>query len=75
MWAKSFGDAMCQAQTEILKAKILKAWGPMLDQAADGMMDTMGALWAEKVAEVRTAEAKSAFQQRLRDLWLQDKKK
>lgn len=75
MWGKSFGEAMCQAQTEILKAKILKAWGPMLDQAADAMMETMGALWAEKIAEVRTAEAKSAFQQRLRDLWLQDKKK
>ena len=75
MWGRSFGEAMCQAQTEILKAKILKAWGPMLDQAADGMMETMGVLWAEKIAEVRTAEAKSAFQQRLRDLWLQDKKK
>lgn len=75
MWAKAFGEAMYQAQTEILKAKILKAWGPMFDQAADAMMETMGALWAEKIAEVRTAEAKSAFQQRLRDLWLQDKKK
>lgn len=70
MWAESFGEAMCQAQTEILKA-----WGPMMDQAADAMMDTMSALWAEKIAQVRTAEAKAAFQQRLRDLWLQDKKK
>jgi hypothetical protein len=70
MWSKSFGEAMCQAQTEILKAKILKAWGPMLDQAGDAMIETMGALWAEKVAQVRTAEAKSAFQERLRDLWL-----
>lgn len=75
MWAKSFGEAMCQAQTELLKAKILKAYGPMMDQAADAMMETMGALWAEKIAEVRLAEAKSSFQSRLRDLWLQDKKK
>ena len=75
MWAKSFGEAMCQAQTEILEAKILKAWGPMMEQASDAMMETMGVLWAEKIAQVRTAEAKSAFQQRLRDLWLQDKKK
>ena len=74
-WAKSFGEAMCQTQTEILKAKIVKAWGPMMEQAADAMMETMGALWAEKIAQVRTAEAKSAFQDRLRDLWLQEKKK
>ena len=52
MWAKSFGEAMCQAQTEVLKAKILKAYGPMMDQAADAMMETMGALWAEKIAEI-----------------------
>ena len=74
-WAKSFGEAMCQAQTEILKAKILKAWGPMMDKEADAMMETMGTLWAGMIAQVRTAEAKSAFQQCLRDHWLQDKKK
>jgi hypothetical protein len=75
MWAKSFEKAMCEAQTEILKSKILKAWGEMMEQAADAMIETMGAVWAEKIAEVRAAEAKSAFQSRLRDLWLQDKKK
>jgi hypothetical protein len=74
MWAESFGTAMKQAQTEILKAKILKAWGPMLDQAANKMMETMGALWAVKIAEVRAAEAKQAFQKGLRDLWLEEKK-
>lgn len=75
MWAEAFGEAMCQAQTEILKAKILKAYGPMMDQAADAMMETMGALWQAKIAEIRTCEAKMAFKDRLRDLWLQDKKK
>ena len=75
MWASSFSQAMGQVQTEILKAKILKAWGPMFDQAADAMMETMSAVWAEKIAQVRVAEAKSAFQQRLRDLWFQEKKK
>lgn len=75
MWAQSFGEAMRQAQVDILKAKIVKAWGPMMDQAADGMLETMGALWQTKIAEIRTAEAKQSFQQRLRDLWLQDKKK
>src|SRR5688500_17446257 len=74
MWANSFGKAMCEAQTEILKAKILKAWGPMMEQAADAMMETMGAVWAEKIAHLRLAEAKSAFQDRLRDLWLEEKR-
>ncbi|HBR68049.1 MAG TPA: hypothetical protein DEA55_01600 [Rhodospirillaceae bacterium] len=75
MWANSFAQAMCQAQTEILKKKIVQAWGPMMEQAADGMMETMGALWAEKIAEIKVAEAKASFQQRLRNLWLDEKKK
>jgi hypothetical protein len=74
-WGKSFDDAMSQAQTEILKAKILKTWGPTLDQAGDAMIETMGAVWQGKIADIRSAEAKSSFGQRLRDLWLQDKKK
>jgi hypothetical protein len=75
MWSQSFGDAMRQAQTEVLKSKILKAWGPMLDEAADGLIETMGAVWQVKLAEVRVGAAKQAFQERLRDLWLQEPKK
>jgi hypothetical protein len=75
MWAKSFSQAMCQAQTEILKTKILKAWGPMMEQAADAMMETMGVLWQEKIAELRVAQSKEAFKERLQQLWLQGGKK
>ncbi len=75
LWTGSFGAAMKQAQTEILKAKILKAWGPMMEQAADNLLETMGAVWAAKIAEVKVAEAKQTFQQRLRDLMFQEKKK
>lgn len=74
-WQKSFCKAMGQAQTEILKAKILKAWGPMMDKVADALLETMGAVWQEKVAEVRAAEAKQAFKQKIHDAWLQESKK
>lgn len=75
MWGSSFGQAIKEAQVEVLKAKILKAWGPMLDQGADSLLETMSAVWASKQADIRVAEAKQAFQQRLRDLMLAEKKK
>lgn len=74
-WSEAFGHAMKAAQVELLKARILKAWGPMMEQAADAMIQTMGALWESKIAEIRTHEAREAFKQRLHDLWLSGGKK
>jgi hypothetical protein len=75
MWKGSFLQAMRQAQVDILKAKIQKAWGPMMDQAADALLESMGAFWQSKIAEVRAAEACQGFKEKLRDLWLEEKKK
>jgi hypothetical protein len=67
--------AMQQAQVEILKAKIIKAWGPMMDKAADALVQSMGAKWELMIAKVRAAEACDGFKQQIRDLWLEEKKK
>lgn len=74
-WSDSFTQAMKQAQVDLLKARILKAWGPVMEQSADAMLELMGTLWQTKIAEERTVAAKADFVNRLRDLWLQDKKK
>lgn len=74
MWNESFVQAMRQAQVEILKEKIKKAWGPLLDQSADAALESMGACWQSMIAEVRAAQAKETFKSKLRDLWLTAKK-
>ena len=75
MWKGSFMKAMQAAQVEVLKAKILKSHGPMLDQAADAFLEAAMACWQTQIAKVRAAEAKQGFQEKLRDLWLQGGKK
>lgn len=73
MWQASFMQAMRETQTEIIKAKIKKAWGPMMEQAADGVIASMEACWGSMIAEIKAAEANQEFKQKLRDLWLAEK--
>src|SRR5688572_20792060 len=71
----SFMQAMREAQVEILKPKILKAHGPMMEQAADAFLEAATACWQTQIAEVRKHEASESFKGKLRDLWLQAVKK
>jgi len=68
-WDGAFMQAMREAKVEILKGKILAAWGPMLEQGADGVIEAMEATWQSKIAAVRAHEAGQAFRAKLRDLW------
>ena len=70
MWACSFFEAMKAAQVEVLKAKIQKAWGPMMDKAADAALESMGVMWQSMLAQ---SKAKETFQEKLRNLWQQGK--
>ena len=75
MWRGSFFQAMREVQVEALKSRIQKQFGPMVDQAADALIESMGACWQSKIAEVRAAEAAHGFKEKLRDIWLQERKK
>ena len=66
MWAGSFFQAMQQVQIEILKPKIQKAFGPMMEKAANGTLDAMGAHWQSIVTK---AKAREDFKELLRNLW------
>ena len=66
---KTFRDAREEA-----KAKILKAWGPVIDKEADALIEAMGAKWEAMIAQVKAAEACNDFKGKIRDLWLQEKK-
>lgn len=66
MWAGAFFQAMNQVQVDILKAKIQKAWGPMMDKAADAAMESVGTVWQSSLAQVK---AKEDFREKLEKLW------
>ena len=53
MWTGAFFQAMHAAHVDILKSKIQKAWGPMLDKSADAVMEAMGAKWQSMLAEAK----------------------
>ena len=66
MWTGSFFKAMKAAQVETLKAKMLKAWGPKMDKAADAVIEAMGAHWQSMLAK---GKADETLRQRLSALW------
>jgi hypothetical protein len=73
LWKDSFFHAMKEVQVETLKAKILKAWGPMIDKEADALVKAMESKWEAMTAEVKAQEACDGFKHTLRDLWLNKK--
>jgi hypothetical protein len=75
MWKNSFHRAMTEAQVEILKAKIIKSHGPMLEQAADAFLEAAMACWQSQIAQLKKHQAAETFKGKLVDLWTQDKKK
>ena len=72
-WKDSFCQAMTAAQVDILKAKILKNHGPMLEQAADAFLEAAMACWQSQIAEVKKHQAGEAFKGKLVELWMQKK--
>jgi len=74
MWRHAFGEAMKQVQVDLLKARITKAWGPMMDASADALIASMGARWESMIADVKAQEACGEFNHKLHDLWLSAKK-
>jgi len=73
MWQGSFMHAMRAAQVEILKGKILAAHRPMMEQAADALLESMMACWQSQIAKVHAAKAKEEFKGKLFNLWTQGK--
>jgi hypothetical protein len=66
MWACSFMTAMKETQVELIKARVKKAWGPMMEKAADAMVEAMGEKWQGMVAQ---SKPKNDFKQKLWSLW------
>jgi hypothetical protein len=71
MWTGAFFQAMKQVQVELLKARIQKAWGPKMEQAADAVIEAMGVQWQSMIAQT---QAKADLGARLASLWQQGRK-
>lgn len=51
MWQKAFFCAMKETSKDILKEKIRKAWGPVLEKEADAVVEAMGVHWRSVLAQ------------------------
>lgn len=70
MWHTTFFQAMQAVQIDILKPKIQKAWGPMMEKAADAALEAIGTMWSSGLG---MAKAKADFRKKLEQLWLEKK--
>ena len=70
MWHGAFFQALQAVQVDILKPKIQKAWGPMMEKAADAALEAMGAMWSSGLGMTK---AKADFRKKLEQLWLEKK--
>jgi hypothetical protein len=57
MWQKAFFCAMKEASTDILKEKIRKAWGPVLEKEADAVVEAMGVHWRSILAQAQAQKS------------------
>jgi hypothetical protein len=71
MWHASFFQAMKAVQVDVLKAKIQKAWGAKMEQAADIILEAMGVKWQAMVAQ---AKSHADVREQLARLWQEGRK-
>ncbi len=71
LWLGSFYAAMKEAQADILKEKIKKAWGANMDKAADAVLEAAGICWSTTLAQ---AEAKQKLSEALAKIYREGKK-
>ena len=63
MWQSAFFVAMKEAKVDILKEKIRKTWGTMLDKGADATVEAMGIHWESVLSQ---AKAKMDLQENIK---------
>ena len=51
LWTCAFHQALKEAHVEVLKNKILKAWGSKMDKTADAVLEAMETCWKSSLAK------------------------
>ena len=65
-WNQSFMRAMCDVQTDMLRARIKKEWGPQMEKVADAMFESHGEVWRSWVS---MAKAKAGLRERMIEIF------
>lgn len=65
-WDASFMRAMCDVQTEMLRNRIKKEWGPMMEKVADAVIETHSTVWQSWLS---MAKAKCNLRERMIEIW------
>jgi hypothetical protein len=71
MWTCAGHQAWKEVHVDLLKAKILKAWGPQMEKTADAVIEAMGAQWQAMMAE---GQAKAELKQKIVAIFGEHKK-
>jgi hypothetical protein len=71
MWACAGHRAWKEVHVDLLKAKIMKAWGPQMEKTADAVIETMGVQWQAMMAQ---GKAKADLKQKIASIFAENKK-
>ena len=56
MWTCAGHQAWKEVHVDLLKAKILKAWGPRMEQTADAVIEEMGLQWQAMMSQEKAKD-------------------
>ncbi len=71
MWTCASHRAWKEVHVDILKAKILKAWGPQMEKTADAVIEAMAIQWQ---AAMTQGKAKAELKQKIVSILDESKK-
>lgn len=71
MWTCAGHQAWKEVHVDILKAKILKAWGPQMEKTADAVIEAMGIQWQAMMSQ---GKAKEELKQKIVAIFSENKK-
>ena len=71
MWTCAGHQAWKEVHVDLLKAKILKAWGPQMEKTADAVIEAMGLQWQAQMAQ---GKAKADLKQTIASIFSAHKK-
>lgn len=54
MWNSAFCKALGAVQVDLLKERIKKNWGPVMEKEADAVVQAMGAWWHSKLTAAKS---------------------
>jgi hypothetical protein len=70
-WTCAGHQAWKEVHVDILKTKILKAWGPQMERTADAVIEAMGVQWKAALAQV---QAKADLKQKIGEIFGESRK-